>query len=103
MLVMLGAFIGAAVNKASHASHFVTSWYSMSSGLGSRFIRGSSASVGCSGNSVVQRRLHFLLCVTAGISPSPLDRAGDVYTCFLHVHFQKSHMFRASASSVSFK
>src|SRR5260370_42369617 len=52
MLEILGAFIGAAVNSASQTSHFVTSWYSISSTLYSRSMGGSSESWGCGGKRV---------------------------------------------------
>src|SRR5258708_21258744 len=77
MLVIPGAFIGAAVNSASWTSHFVTSWYVMSSVLGSRSMGGSSVNCGWGGNRVVLSRLHLSLCVTTGSSPSPLESAGD--------------------------
>src|SRR5260370_17617157 len=102
MPVILGAFIGAAVNSASCTSHFMTSWYAMSSSLGSKSKGGSSASKGLSGNSVILSRLHLLVCVTAGSPPSPFDSTGDVYVHLLLVHLWKFHILHVSASSVSF-
>ena len=98
-----GAFIGAAVNSASWTSHFVTSWYSISSTLYSRSMGGSSESWGCGGKRVDLSKRHLSLCETAGVPLSPLDRAGDVYTHFPFVHFLKFHMLCTSASSVSFR
>src|SRR5258708_2778473 len=101
--VIPGAFIGAAVNSASQTSCLVTSWYSMSSALYSRSIRGSSDNCGWGGKRVDLSRLHLSLCVTASASPFPLESAGDVYTCFPFVHFWKFHILCASAPSVSFR
>src|SRR5258708_5123005 len=78
MPVILGAFIGAAVNSALWTSCFMTSWYNISSSLGSRSRMGSLASWGWGGNSVVLSRLHLLVCVTAGSPPSPLNSVGEV-------------------------
>ena|SRR5258708_39289326 len=73
----------------------------MSPALDSRSMGGSSDSWGWAGKRVDLSKVHLSLCVTAGTSPSPLDRAGDVYTCFPFVHFRKFHMLCKSTSSVS--
>src|SRR6266478_5218368 len=84
MPVMLGVFIRVAENRASHTSHFMTSWYIISLALGSRSMGGSLVSWGWGGKSVVLSSLHLSLCVTTGSPPSPLESAGDVY-----VHFSR--------------
>src|SRR5258708_940146 len=101
MLVIPGAFIGAAVNSASWTSHIVQCWCVVSSVLGHRAMGGSLVTCGGGRNRVVLSRLHLSLCVTTGSSPSPLESAGDVYTCFPLVHLWKFHMSCMSAPSVS--
>src|SRR5258708_5304479 len=103
MPVILGVFIGAAMNSASCTSCFVTSWYAMSSSLGSKSKRGSSAGWGLGRNSVVLSRLHLSVCITTGSPPSPFDSTGDVYVHLSLVLLWKFLLVHVAASSVSFK
>src|SRR5258708_39504907 len=99
MPVILGVFIGAAMNSASCTSCFVTSWDAMSSSLGSKSKRGSSAGWGLGRDSGVLSRLHLSVSITTGSPQSPFDSAGagDVHLSL--VHLGKFHIVHVSASS----
>ena len=88
-----GALSWAAMNMASLTSLLVTDVYSMSLVEGSRLIRGSSGSVGGSGNRWVWRVWHFSLWVMAGGVFSPVEMGGKAKVFFGLVQFLICHMF----------